>query len=179
MAIQDSDQWVSLLAEMMQTFPATGSLNTDIGKVEENQKIFADLIDELKGLSQYQYSVGIVIFISFMKLYYITKSVAKYSFSDWVGDPLVFFALPGGRHHLGYGSTRDRRGQAGESPLLSRELIGEEKRTVNAIKKRLRRRSKGLQQTILNRANSAHLFDSSHHRCTGTRVPIKNESRIF
>ena len=49
-ATQDSDQWVSVLAEMMQTFPATGSLNTDIRKAEEKQEIFADLIDELKGL---------------------------------------------------------------------------------------------------------------------------------
>ena len=49
-AAQDSDQWVSVLAEMMQTFPATGSLNTDISKAGENQEIFADLIDELQGL---------------------------------------------------------------------------------------------------------------------------------
>ncbi|XP_043210227.1 negative elongation factor A-like isoform X1 [Amphibalanus amphitrite] len=49
-AVRDSDQWVSMLAEMLQTFPATGSLNTDIGQVEENKNIFRDLVADLKEL---------------------------------------------------------------------------------------------------------------------------------
>lgn len=51
-AALDSDQWVSMLAEVMRTFPETGNLNTEIGKVEENKKIFGDLIGELKRLGK-------------------------------------------------------------------------------------------------------------------------------
>ncbi|KAF0290733.1 Negative elongation factor A [Amphibalanus amphitrite] len=49
-AALDSDQWVSMLAEVMKTFPATGNFNTEIGNVEENRKIFGDLIQELQKL---------------------------------------------------------------------------------------------------------------------------------
>ena len=50
-AARDSDQWVSMLAEMMRTFPATGNLGTDITQGEENRKIFVDLVEDLKELS--------------------------------------------------------------------------------------------------------------------------------
>ena len=53
LAAADSDQWVSMLAELLHTFPASGSLNTDIGVCEENRDIFVDLVDDLKELSQY------------------------------------------------------------------------------------------------------------------------------
>ncbi|PSN51271.1 Negative elongation factor A [Blattella germanica] len=47
----DSEQWVSMLAEIMKTLPSTGSLNTDIGFVDENRRIFSDLVNDLKKLA--------------------------------------------------------------------------------------------------------------------------------
>lgn len=46
----DSEPWVSMLAEIMKTLPSTGSLNTDIRDVEENKRIFSDLVNDLKKL---------------------------------------------------------------------------------------------------------------------------------
>jgi len=48
----DSEQWVSMLAEMMKTLPRTGSLNTDIGDVDENRRIFSDLVNDLRKLGK-------------------------------------------------------------------------------------------------------------------------------
>ncbi|CAH0388190.1 unnamed protein product [Bemisia tabaci] len=36
-ALIDPEQWVLMLAEMMKTYPATGTLNTDICKLKENK----------------------------------------------------------------------------------------------------------------------------------------------
>ncbi|VVC31515.1 Hypothetical protein CINCED_3A019474 [Cinara cedri] len=48
-ACVDSEQWVSMLAEMMKTFPSTGSLNvTEFFHNEDNNRIFNDLITDLK-----------------------------------------------------------------------------------------------------------------------------------
>uniref|UniRef100_T1IIP8 HDAg domain-containing protein n=1 Tax=Strigamia maritima TaxID=126957 RepID=T1IIP8_STRMM len=44
-ALADGDQWVSMLAEILKTYPATGTLNLE---VEENSKIFTDLVADLK-----------------------------------------------------------------------------------------------------------------------------------
>lgn len=50
-ACVDSEQWVSMLAEMMKTFPSTGSLNvTEFFHNEDNNRIFNDLITDLKKL---------------------------------------------------------------------------------------------------------------------------------
>lgn len=46
----DSEQWVSMLAEMMKTLPSTGSLNTVINENEQNKRIFSDLVNELRRL---------------------------------------------------------------------------------------------------------------------------------
>lgn len=48
----DSEPWVSMLAEIMKTLPSTGSLNTDIRDVEENKRIFSDLVNDLKKLGK-------------------------------------------------------------------------------------------------------------------------------
>jgi negative elongation factor A len=48
----DSEQWVSMLAEMMKTLPSTGSLNTEIGDVDENRRIFSDLVNDLRKLGK-------------------------------------------------------------------------------------------------------------------------------
>jgi negative elongation factor A len=49
-AQMDSEQWVSMLAELMKTYPSTGNLNLEIGEVEENKRIFTDLITDLRKL---------------------------------------------------------------------------------------------------------------------------------
>lgn len=47
MAILDSDQWVSMVGELLKTYPLKGTINFDI---EENSSVFNDLINELKKL---------------------------------------------------------------------------------------------------------------------------------
>lgn len=37
-----------MLAEIMKTLPDTGSLNKDLSEVEENKRIFLDLVNDLK-----------------------------------------------------------------------------------------------------------------------------------
>lgn len=49
----DSEPWVSMLAEIMKTLPSSGSLNSDIRDVEENKRIFSDLVNDLKKLGKY------------------------------------------------------------------------------------------------------------------------------
>lgn len=46
----DSDQWVSMLSETMKTLPASGSLNPEIGEMEDNRRIFSDLVNDLRKL---------------------------------------------------------------------------------------------------------------------------------
>lgn len=50
----DSEQWVSMLAEIMRTFPSTGSLNLEIGALDENKRIFSDLVNDLRKLVKKQ-----------------------------------------------------------------------------------------------------------------------------
>jgi negative elongation factor A len=57
----DSEQWVSMLAEVMKTFPATGSLNTDICEIDENRRIFSDLVNDLKKLGKLNIMLHVVI----------------------------------------------------------------------------------------------------------------------
>ncbi|XP_014665342.1 PREDICTED: negative elongation factor A-like [Priapulus caudatus] len=47
MAVGDSDQWVSVLGELLKTFASTGTVNLDI---EENSHLFAEVTTELKKL---------------------------------------------------------------------------------------------------------------------------------
>jgi hypothetical protein len=41
-----------MLAEIMKTLPGTGSLNTSIGDVDENRRIFSDLVNDLRKLGK-------------------------------------------------------------------------------------------------------------------------------
>ena len=52
MAAQDQELWVSMLSESMKTYPATGSLNTEISDYDHNESrpIFTDMVSELKRL---------------------------------------------------------------------------------------------------------------------------------
>jgi len=47
-ALRDSEPWVSMLAELMKTFPGTGQLNPDVIVPEANRKIYMDLLSDLK-----------------------------------------------------------------------------------------------------------------------------------
>jgi len=51
-AIVDGDPWVSMVAEVLKTYPSTGALNTEVGAAtdEDNRRIFNDLANELRKL---------------------------------------------------------------------------------------------------------------------------------
>jgi len=51
-AIVDGDPWVSMVAEVLKTYPSTGALNTEVGTAtdEDNRRIFNDLANELRKL---------------------------------------------------------------------------------------------------------------------------------
>lgn len=53
-AVGDSELWVSMLAEALKTYPATGSLNTEISDLDEVRPIFTDLVNDLKKLVKKQ-----------------------------------------------------------------------------------------------------------------------------
>lgn len=44
----DSELWVSMIAETMKTFPASGSLNTEISEYDETRPIFTDMVNDLR-----------------------------------------------------------------------------------------------------------------------------------
>lgn len=56
----DPELWVSMLAEALKTFPATGSLNTEITDADETRPIFSDLVNELKKLVRKQSEAGML-----------------------------------------------------------------------------------------------------------------------
>ncbi|XP_037076637.1 negative elongation factor A-like [Pollicipes pollicipes] len=87
-AALDSDQWVSMLAEVMRTFPATGNLNTDIGKMEENKKIFGDLIAELKRLVKKNLDLDLLP----LECHYLNKAALVASVGQII-QPEKHFAL--------------------------------------------------------------------------------------
>ncbi|VVD00415.1 unnamed protein product [Leptidea sinapis] len=43
-AAVDSDLWVAMLAEVLKTFPSSGTLNTEIAEFDETRPIFSDMI---------------------------------------------------------------------------------------------------------------------------------------
>ncbi|CAB4057493.1 WHSC2 [Lepeophtheirus salmonis] len=45
---EDSEPWVCMLAEIMQTYPTTGQLNADISIPESNKRIFMDLLTDIR-----------------------------------------------------------------------------------------------------------------------------------
>ena len=49
MAINDSDQWVSMIGEILRTYPATGALNLEL---EDNNSTFAEVLSDLKKLGK-------------------------------------------------------------------------------------------------------------------------------
>ncbi|EEB16736.1 Negative elongation factor A, putative [Pediculus humanus corporis] len=59
-AQMDSEPWVSMLAEIMKTLPGSGSLNSDIREIEENKRIFSDLVNDLKKLVKKKADLGML-----------------------------------------------------------------------------------------------------------------------
>ena len=47
-ALHDSEPWVSMLADLMRTFPSTGQLNSEVSAPDTNRKIYMDLMSELR-----------------------------------------------------------------------------------------------------------------------------------
>lgn len=48
-ALEDSDQWVSMVAELLKKYPMDGTINFDI---EQNSAVFTDLVGELKKIGE-------------------------------------------------------------------------------------------------------------------------------
>lgn len=59
-AALDTELWVSMTAETMKTFPATGSLNTEISDYEETRPIFTDMVNDLKKLVNKHHDIGML-----------------------------------------------------------------------------------------------------------------------
>ncbi|XP_014242077.1 negative elongation factor A [Cimex lectularius] len=66
----DSEQWVSMLAEMMSTLPSTGSLNTVIAENDQNKRIFSDLVNDLRKLVRKHNEVNLLP----LECHYLNKS---------------------------------------------------------------------------------------------------------
>lgn len=56
----DSELWVSMIAETIKTYPATGSLNTEISEFEETRPIFTDMVNDLKKLVNKHSDLGML-----------------------------------------------------------------------------------------------------------------------
>ena len=52
LAIHDTDQWVSMVGEILRTYPATGALNLEL---EDNNATFAEVLSDLRKLGKYNY----------------------------------------------------------------------------------------------------------------------------
>ena len=50
LALDDSDHWVSTVAEILQTFPENGALKLDL---DENNVAFAEILNDLKKVGKY------------------------------------------------------------------------------------------------------------------------------
>ncbi|KAL7636185.1 UNVERIFIED_CONTAM: hypothetical protein RMT77_012942 [Armadillidium vulgare] len=59
-AVGDSEPWVTMLAEIMKTYPSTGSLNLDIREPTENQRMTHDLISDMKKLVKKHSELGLL-----------------------------------------------------------------------------------------------------------------------
>lgn len=60
MAGLDSELWVSMIAETMKTFPASGQLNTEITDYEETRPIFTDMVTDLKRMVSKHCDLGML-----------------------------------------------------------------------------------------------------------------------
>ncbi|XP_065349485.1 negative elongation factor A-like [Cloeon dipterum] len=70
-ALTDPEQWVSMLAELMKSFPSSGSLNTEMTEMEDNRRIFMDLVTDLQELVKKQTDTGMLP----LECHYLNKNV--------------------------------------------------------------------------------------------------------
>ena len=54
-ALEDSDQWVAMVADILKTFPSTGSLNCD---VDDSHFFFHEVASELKKSGKFCSSIN-------------------------------------------------------------------------------------------------------------------------
>ena len=50
LAADDTDQWVAMVADLLRTFPSTGSLNSDI---DDHHKFFHEHLQEIRKLGNW------------------------------------------------------------------------------------------------------------------------------
>jgi len=80
-AMEDSEPWVCMLADLMKTLPETGQLNSDIQVPESNKEIFHDLLTDLKkGLEKNAEKQRLVLPL---ECHYLNKN----AFLEVVGPP--------------------------------------------------------------------------------------------
>lgn len=70
-ASADSDQWVSMLAELLRSFPSTGTLNFNI---EENSGVFVDLCNDLRKFGELKMPVGSALTLATKTRYSVLAS---------------------------------------------------------------------------------------------------------
>lgn len=58
LAIHDTDQWVSMVGEILRTYPATGALNLEL---EDNLGTFAEVLADLKKLGKSSRKITYII----------------------------------------------------------------------------------------------------------------------
>lgn len=87
-ALNDSEAWVSMLAETMRTLPTTGSLNLEILNNDDNQRIFSDLVNDLRKLVRKQNDGGMLP----LECHYLNKN-ALVTVVGQQPQPVKHFAL--------------------------------------------------------------------------------------
>ncbi|CAH1134907.1 unnamed protein product [Ceutorhynchus assimilis] len=87
-ALQDSELWVAMIADALKTYPASGSLNTEITDVEEVRQIFGDLISDLRKHVKKQNEHTILP----MECHYLNKS-ALISVVGHKPEPIKHFTI--------------------------------------------------------------------------------------
>ncbi|KAJ1525169.1 hypothetical protein ONE63_010002 [Megalurothrips usitatus] len=87
-ALNDSEAWVSMLAEIMRTLPSTGSLNLEMRHNDDNNRIFSDLVNDLRKLVRKQSDGGMLP----LECHYLNKN-ALVTVVGQQPQPVKHFAL--------------------------------------------------------------------------------------
>ncbi|KAG8269241.1 hypothetical protein J6590_004538 [Homalodisca vitripennis] len=93
----DSEQWVSMLAEMMRTIPSTGSFNDEISENDENRRIFSDLVNDLRKLVRKNVDLGMLP----LECHYLNKSALVSVVGQQVSLFVYFCSNPNNVFYLG------------------------------------------------------------------------------
>ncbi|KAK2151638.1 hypothetical protein LSH36_356g05009 [Paralvinella palmiformis] len=84
-AADDTDQWVTMVAEILKSYPSTGTLNSEI---DENQTCFQDVINDLKKLVRRSHDSQMAP----LECSYLSRN-AQLSITGQVPQPVKHFAL--------------------------------------------------------------------------------------